>query len=62
MFIKNQIGSNYMIHWFVFNFIALIVSLSLIFNIRNEITIMIGWILLVVVVILMIKDFFAVRG
>jgi hypothetical protein len=51
-----------MIHWFIFNFMALAVSLSLILNIHNEITTLLGWALLIVVIVLMIKDFFALKG
>ncbi len=51
-----------MIHWFIFNFIVLIVSFSLVFNIRNDFTVTVGWILILVAVVLMVKDFFAAKG
>ncbi|MBI3190141.1 hypothetical protein HYZ41_00400 [archaeon] len=51
-----------MIHWFVFNLIVLIVALSLLLGVKNEITTAIAMILVVITIILMIKDFFMVRG
>jgi len=51
-----------MIHWFAFNFVVILVSLSLIFNIRNDFTVIFGWILLLVAIILIIKDAFMAKG
>ena len=51
-----------MIHWFAFNAAVIIISLSLIFNIRNDVTTILGWLLLLVAVILIIKDFLTARG
>ncbi len=51
-----------MIHWFVFNFIVIAVALSLVFEIHNELTVLLGWVLLIIAVILVIKDLVTVRG
>jgi len=51
-----------MIHWIAFNLMVLLVSLSLVFDFRNDAAIVVGWILVIVTIILIIKDFFAIRG
>ena len=51
-----------MIHWIIFNLAVLIVSLSVVFNIRNELTTIVATALFFVAVILIIKDFVMMRG
>lgn len=51
-----------MIHWFLFNFAVVIVALSVIFDINNSIVAALAWILLVIAIILIIKDFLTMRG
>ncbi|MCX6815837.1 MAG: hypothetical protein NT120_03225, partial [Candidatus Aenigmarchaeota archaeon] len=59
---KLELLSDIMIQWFAFNFMVMIVSLSLLFGIKNGIANTIAIILIVVTLILIIKDFFVVRG
>jgi hypothetical protein len=51
-----------MIHWFAFNFIVLIVALSLLLGVKNEVTTTIALILVIITIVLMIKDFVTLRG
>lgn len=51
-----------MIHWFFFNFLVILVSLSLIFDVNNGFIDTLAWILLIIAIILIIKDMFIIRG